>query len=121
FHEANAPTENESVITDHRMALAVSTAQTVLWDQVRYQGNPKEFAWVLPVGQGARIELARDEFLQALNLLTAVQVTAPQVTCPGYPGQYGGGGGGGCGASSASSGDNYGGYDASAADAAYKG
>jgi len=123
FHEAKAPTENTTVVTDHRMALSVSPMQTVLWDQVRYQGNPKDFAWVLPVGQGARIELARDEFLQALNLLTAVQVTAPPpVSCPGYPGQYGGGGGGGfgCGAASA----NSFGADGSAvatADAAYKG
>jgi len=108
FHEANAPTENTSVITDHRMALAVSTTQTVLWDQVRYQGNPKEFAWVLPVGVGARIELARDEFLQALNLLTAVQITAPPVNCPGTYG--GGGGGGGCGyGGGGGSGETYGG------------
>jgi hypothetical protein len=119
FHEANAPTENTTVVTDHRMALSVSPTQTVLWDQVRYQGNPKDFAWVLPVGVGARIELARDEFLQALNLLTAVQVTAPQVTCPGYPGQFGGGGGGfGCGAANSET-SFYGGSDGGA-DAGYK-
>jgi uncharacterized protein (TIGR03382 family) len=119
FHEANAPSENTSVVTDHRMALAVSTTQTVLWDQVRYQGNPKEFAWVLPVGQGAQIELARDEFLQALNLLTAVQVTAPPVNCPGG---YGGGGGAGCGAGGSGIGETYGGGGSyGSADAGFEG
>jgi hypothetical protein len=42
-----------TVVTDHRMALSISTTQTVLWDQIRYSGDPAEFAWVLPVRAGA--------------------------------------------------------------------
>ena len=57
------PTEVESVITDHRMAFSISTKQTVLWDQVRYTGNPVEFAWVLPIRPGARVELASNQWL----------------------------------------------------------
>ena len=53
FHGPPAPTETETVITDHRMVFSVSPAQTVLWDQIRYAGNPAEFAWVLPIKPGA--------------------------------------------------------------------
>ena len=38
-----------TVVTAHRMALAISPVQTVLWDQIQYAGSPAEFAWVLPV------------------------------------------------------------------------
>ncbi len=86
-----------SVVTDHRMALSVSKTQTVLWDQVRYQGNPKEFAWVLPVGPGARVELARDEFLSALDVATAPLISAPDFVCAN--GQRPGGSSAGCGGS----------------------
>ena len=37
------------------MALSISTQQTVLWDQIRYSGDPAEFAWVLPVRAGAKL------------------------------------------------------------------
>ena len=36
------PTETDSVITDHRMVLTVSSTQTTLYDQIRYQGNPAD-------------------------------------------------------------------------------
>ena len=49
-----------SVVTDHRMVFKLSKTETVLWDQVRYSGDPEEFAWVLPVRGGARVELSRD-------------------------------------------------------------
>lgn len=84
-----------SVVTDHRMAIKVSTSETILWDQVRYAGDPKEFAWVLPVRDGATIELARDAFLTALDAGTQSTVQGPERFCGG-----GGGGsssGGGCG------------------------
>jgi MYXO-CTERM domain-containing protein len=109
FHEAQSPTENASVVTDHRMALSVSTTQTVLWDQVRYQGDPKLFAWVLPVHDGAHVELARDEWLATLEALTAPVIASPPVNC-GYG--YGGGGGGcgfGAGSSVSYDGTSYGG------------
>lgn len=86
-----------SVITDHRMVFKVSTRETILWDQVRYTGDPKEFAWVLPVRDGARIELSRDEWIAALDASTRTTVSGPERFCGGGGG---GGGGGGCGAMS---------------------
>ncbi len=97
FHEPK-PNETASVVTDHRMAFAVSPTQTVLWDRIRYQGDPANFAWVLPVGQGAYVELAHDEWLAALEAVTAPAIFAPPVSCQSNAG----GGGFGCGADSAS-------------------
>jgi hypothetical protein len=41
------PTENPTVVTDHRMIFAVSQTATTLYDQMRYDGAPSSFAWVL--------------------------------------------------------------------------
>lgn len=70
-----------SFVTDHRMAIAISTRQTVLWDQVKYTGSPSEFAWVLPVTRGTKVELARDEWLEALDLSTKPSVKGPDISC----------------------------------------
>jgi hypothetical protein len=59
------------------MALAISQTQTVLWDQIRYVGDPREFAWVLPVRPGARIELSRDEWFASLENLSRTLVYPP--------------------------------------------
>jgi len=72
------PPSDATVVTDHRMALSISPQQTVLWDQIRYSGDPKEFAWVLPVRPGARIEVANDEFFTALDTSSQPIVYAPQ-------------------------------------------
>lgn len=72
------PPADVSVVTDHRMALSISQQQTILWDQIRYSGDPREFAWVLPVRAGAKIELANDEFFAALDASTQPTVYAPQ-------------------------------------------
>lgn len=74
-----------TVVTDHRMALSISTTQTVLWDQIRYSGDPAEFAWVLPVRAGAKIEVSNDAFFTALDASTQPVVFAPQT----YGGAYG--------------------------------
>jgi hypothetical protein len=90
-----------SVITDHRMAFKISTEETILWDQVRYSGDPTEFAWVLPVRAGAKVELSRDEWMYALDTSTKAVVAGPDVTCSNgrvssiQPGSAGGGGCGG--------------------------
>ena len=70
------PTE-QTVVTDHRMALSISRSQTVLWDQIRYAGNPREFAWVLPVRDGARVELSRDDWFAALDATTQPVIYGP--------------------------------------------
>ncbi len=70
------PTET-TVVVGHRMAMSISKSQTVLWDQIRYSGDPAEFAWVLPVRQGARVEIAHDEFFAALEASTQTVVIGP--------------------------------------------
>jgi hypothetical protein len=83
FHEASPPPTPTytppppSLVTDHRMVLSVSMRQTVLWDQIRYSGEPSDFAWVLPVRGGARLELARDEFIAALDASTTPIMQGP--------------------------------------------
>jgi hypothetical protein len=90
---------DRTVVTDHRMAFAISRNRTVLWDQIRYSGDPREFAWVLPVKSGATVELSNDAWFSALDASTQ-----PVVVSPTY---YGGGYGcalTGCGSSAGSSG-----------------
>lgn len=88
-----------SLVTDHRMVFKLSKTETILWDQVRFSGNPEEFAWVLPVRDGARVELSRDEWIGALDLSTRTTVTGPERFCNGGGGSGGSFSGGGCGAS----------------------
>lgn len=86
------PSETEStVVTGHRMVLSVSTTQTVLWDQIEYDGDPAEFAWVLPVKTGARVEVATDAFFEILDAATTVSVVSPPLDCAPAPGVSGSG------------------------------
>ena len=95
YHRAS---ETEStVVTGHRMVLSVSPTQTVLWDQIEYDGDPSEFAWVLPVKKGARVELATDAWFETLDAATTVNVVSPRLDCAPAPGVSNGGG---CGSSS---------------------
>lgn len=75
------PPEDETAIPPlvnaHRMALSISTDQTVLWDQIRYSGNPSEFAWVLPIKPGATIEVASDAFFDVLDAATNPIIVPP--------------------------------------------
>ena len=80
-----------TVVTDHRMAFSISTKQTVLWDQIRYSGDPAEFSWVLPVHPGARVEASRDEWFAALEATTQPTIVGPSSRSTG---------GAGCGSSS---------------------
>ncbi|HEY8089767.1 MAG TPA: DUF2330 domain-containing protein [Polyangiaceae bacterium] len=87
-----SPPKEVTVVTDHRMAFAVSPQQTVLWDQIEYSGAPQDFAWVLPVMPGAQVQLSHDQFFAALNAMTDPVITGPTAQC-------GSGGGVGCGGS----------------------
>jgi hypothetical protein len=80
FNIRSAGTES-TVVTDHRMAFSISTTQSVLWDQIKYSGNPAEFAWVLPVRQGAKLELSHDEWFAALEAVSQPTVTGPTRNC----------------------------------------
>ena len=89
-----APTEQVSVVTDHRMAVSFNGTRTVLWDQFVYSGRAEDFVWVLPVGDpDTDVELAEPEFFDQLE-----QATAPRVQGP-VTGGGGGSGGFGCGSS----------------------
>jgi hypothetical protein len=103
FHQVTVmdPQQKEStVVTDHRMAFSISKQRTVLWDQIRYQGNPSEFVWALPVKPGTVVELSSDQWMGALDALTQPTILSP----PRYSTvDYGGGGGGACASSSGDS------------------
>lgn len=90
------PGEQESVITDHRMILSVSPEQTTLYDQIRYQGNPSSFAWVLPISGEAKVGLSSDTLFRTLDQVTSTVVQAPPLNCPAPPTscQFGAAGGG---------------------------
>ncbi|UQA54772.1 DUF2330 domain-containing protein [Polyangium aurulentum] len=75
------PASDNTVVTGHRMALSISTKQTVLWDQIQYDGAPENFAWVLPVKPGAVIEVSSDAWFETLDAATTAQVFAPPINC----------------------------------------
>jgi Uncharacterized protein conserved in bacteria (DUF2330) len=79
------PTQTVTDITDERMLLAVSPTQTTLYDQIEYAGNPASFAWVLPIHGTVTVALSADVLFDSMDELTATQITAPNVTCPGPP------------------------------------
>lgn len=75
------PTEYPSerqVVKDHRIAIAIGRTKTVLWDEVRFEGNPRELAWVSPVMPGTKIELASSEWIDALETSTQPIVYGPR-------------------------------------------
>ena len=76
------PPENATVVTDHRMILAVDTGKTTLYDQIRYRGLPEQFAWVLPIAGEVDVGLSADTLFSVLGGLTQTQVTAPPRNCP---------------------------------------
>ncbi len=70
-----------TVVSGHRMVMSVSTTQSTLWDQIQYAGEPEEFAWVLPVKPGARIEAGSAAFFEVLEATTRTEVQPPPVQC----------------------------------------
>jgi len=98
FH-AGGETES-TVVTGHRMAMSISQAQSVLWDQIEYAGDPNEFSWVLPVKPGARLEVAKDAWFDVLDAGTSTAVGSKQVSCGGGGG-FNDAGGFGCGSDDA--------------------
>ena len=119
FHPPPGPQEVESVVTDHRMVFSISPSQTVLWDQIRYSGDPKEFAWVLPVHPGAHVELSHDAWIAALDASTQSVVTGPSPKACYNGGSFGGdtSSGGGCGFGSSDTASSFAGTAAPTQDA----
>jgi hypothetical protein len=61
------PTGTPTAVNAHRMVIAVAPGQTILWDQIVYEGDPGDFVWVLPVAPGTRVELSDNAFFEALT------------------------------------------------------
>jgi hypothetical protein len=81
------PSENPSVVTDHRMIFSVSKEQTTLYDQIKYTGEPGSFGWVLPISSTGTITvgLSADVVFAGLDRLTVTQLRQPPLNCPGPP------------------------------------
>jgi len=95
FHPPLGGTMTATVVTGHRMAFATSPTRTVLWDQIKYSGNPEKFSWVLPVKGNVKLEASTDAWFEALDTVTNARVSAPYLQCF----QQSGGGGCDCGSS----------------------
>jgi hypothetical protein len=87
-----ASSSESTIVNDHKMALLVSSKRTILWDQISYSGNPTNFAYVVPVKPGTRVEPSTDEWFAALDAATRPILMSPTY---GGGGGFGPGGGGG--------------------------
>jgi hypothetical protein len=79
------PNETPTVVTDHRMILSVSPQQSTLYDQIRYQGDPSSFAWVLPISGTATVGLSSDALFTVLDGTSQTTILAPNPVCPAPP------------------------------------
>lgn len=79
------PTGTPTAVDAHRMVITVAPGQTILWDQIVYEGDPGDFVWVLPVAPGTRVELSDNTFFEALTETTQITMRAPappRLRCP---------------------------------------
>ena len=67
-------------IASARVAVAASPGRTVRWAQIRVTSDKSAFAWLVPVLPGARIDLASDAWLDALDAATVPVVKSPKST-----------------------------------------
>jgi hypothetical protein len=78
-----APPGPSTEVTAHRMAFVVTTARTILWDQIEYVGDPSSFGWVLPIRSAVDVGVSSDELFRRLDGETQPIVTPPPPpTCP---------------------------------------
>jgi hypothetical protein len=80
------PTQTITDITDERMLLTVSAAQSTLYDQIEYSGSPSSFAWVLPIRGTVTVGLSADVLFDSVDAVTTTQVNPPPRNCPAPPG-----------------------------------
>ena len=84
-----SPPETITTVESHRMVVALSPEKSVLWDQIRYTGDPEDFVWVLPVPSAdVAVNVADDLFFAELEAQTAPQVLPPPLPpldCPPPP------------------------------------
>ena len=73
-----SPPETITSVDSHRMVIALSAGKTILWDQIRYTGDPQDFVWVLPVpSDQATLGIADSAFFEDLEAGTAPQIQGP--------------------------------------------
>src|SRR5689334_8280511 len=84
FHNDIQQMENTQV-TGHRMILSVSKAQSTLWDQIAYTGDPSSFAWVLPIKGMIDYGVSSDALFGNLEQMTQVTINSPVINCPPPP------------------------------------
>jgi hypothetical protein len=77
--------ESTTVVTDHRMILSIAKDRSTLYDQIRYQGDPASFAWVLPIAGTVDVGLSADIVFRALDQQTQTRVLPPPLNCPPRP------------------------------------
>ncbi len=77
------PGKETGAVGAHRMAITVRGNETILWDQIVYDGAPEDFVWVLPVAAGIEVELADNAFFEALSLASRLRLDGPLVCAPG--------------------------------------
>ena len=84
-----SPPETVTAVESHRMVVSLSPEKSILWDQIRYTGDPADFVWVLPVPTpDAAVEVADDLFFAELEQQTAPTINAPALPpldCPPPP------------------------------------
>lgn len=74
--------EQPTVVTDHRMVFSVWQDKTTLYDQIVYSGDPKSFAWVLPIVGQVEVAVSSDVMFRALDQQTATTIRPPPRNCP---------------------------------------
>lgn len=75
------PPDTNTQVTGHRMILAASKAQTTLYDQIEYSGEPESFAWFLPIKGQVDVGLSADAMFALLADASQVVVFPPPVAC----------------------------------------
>ncbi|MBL8720497.1 MAG: DUF2330 domain-containing protein [Myxococcales bacterium] len=95
FPPTPPPGQSISVATDHRLVVAIADTLVTVWDQVEFSGDPRAFAWVMPIRGRVAVGVGSDDFPQQLDDKTALRVYPPPRYCP-----TSGCGGAGCAASS---------------------
>ena len=85
FHPPPSPTETPTIVTDHRMILTLAKDQSTLYDQIKYQGSPSSFAWVLPISGTVTVGLSADIVFRTLDGITTTSIVAPPRNCPAAP------------------------------------
>jgi hypothetical protein len=90
------------------MIFRVTPQATTLYDQIEYQGDPSDFAWVLPIQGPVQVGLSSDALFSALDQATQTTILAPPLpqcpVCACGSGTNGGSSSGAGGSSSSSSG-----------------